>query len=223
MKQVVGFIHTGYYDWLHSYNNLRPHSPGVKLSKTRWLLARHWRVPANQTHAWTRTWIGRAVSQRRLTIYWETNERLGRSRAVSGATRFEVWWMRANRAPTAMCHRQRFLALEMFEPAPLVQQLREQNWRTKMLGSAENGVAPPTRNPNQPWALDSHQCRLSGQSVGTRVGWQKIKQRLQVPELRRRRCKIVDSTGRMRHSTHEHGASEGYRTPAVHSRSVRDS
>ena len=58
-----------------------------------------------------------AVSQRRLTIYWQTNERLGRSRAVSGATRFEVWWMRANRAPTAMCHRQRFLALEMFEPA----------------------------------------------------------------------------------------------------------
>jgi hypothetical protein len=28
-----------------------------------------------------------------------------------------------------------------------------------MLGSAEEGVAPPTRNPNQPWARDSHQCR----------------------------------------------------------------
>lgn len=104
----------------------------------------------------------------------------------------------------------------------LVQQLREQNWRTKMLGSAEDDVAPPTRNLNQPWARDSHQCRLSGQPVGTGACGQEIKQRLQVPELRRRRCKIVDCTGRMRHSTHEHGASEGYRTPAVHSRSVRD-
>ena len=61
--------------------------------------------------------MGKAVSQRRLTIYWKANERLGRSRATSGATRFKLWWMRANRAPTAMCHRQRFLALEMFEPA----------------------------------------------------------------------------------------------------------
>ena len=63
---------------------------------------------------------------------------------------------------------------------------------------------------------------LSGQPVGPALGWQEIKQRFRVPELRRRRCKIVDCTGRMRHSTHEHGASEGYRTPAVHSRSVRD-
>lgn len=59
----------------------------------------------------------RAVSQRRLTIYWQANERLGRNRATSGVTRFEMWWMRANRAPTAMCHRQRLLALAMFEPA----------------------------------------------------------------------------------------------------------
>lgn len=62
------------------------------------------------------------------------------------------------------------------------------------------------------------QDTLSGQQGG----WQEIKQRFRVPELRRRRCKIVDCTGRMRHSTHEHGASEGYRTPAVHSSSERD-
>ena len=62
-------------------------------------------------------WVAAPVSQRRLTIYWEANERLGTSRATSVLTRFEVWWMRANRAPTAMCHCQRFLALEMFEPA----------------------------------------------------------------------------------------------------------
>ena len=104
----------------------------------------------------------------------------------------------------------------------LVQHLREQNWRTKMLGSAEDGVAPLTRNPDQPWACNSHQCRLSERTAGPAGTRQEIKQRFRVPELRRRRCKIVDCTGRMRHSTHEHGASEGYRTPAVHSRSVRD-
>jgi hypothetical protein len=167
--------------------------------------------------------MGRAVSQRRLTIYWKANERLGRSRATSGATRLDVWWMRANRAPTAMCHRQRFLALEMFEPASPCSTRAGTKLEDKMLEGTEEGGAPPTRNPNQPWARDSHQrhpfrtaCRAN-----TLLG-QEIKQRFRVPELRRRRRKIVDCTGRMRHSTHEHGASESYRTPAVRSRSVRD-
>ena len=116
MKRVVDFIHTEHCDWLHFPNNLRSHSPDVKLSKNQCLLARHWWMPANQMHGHSHGWDG-LVSQRRLTIYWEANERLVTSRATSAATGFDVWWMRANRAPTAMCHCQRFLALAMFEPA----------------------------------------------------------------------------------------------------------
>lgn len=62
MKQVVDYTHMIYCDWPHSCNNLRFHSPGVKLWKTEWLLARHWRVPANQMHGHTHQYAGSLVS-----------------------------------------------------------------------------------------------------------------------------------------------------------------
>lgn len=80
MKQVVDFIHTAHRDWLHFSNNLRSHSPDVKLSKNQCLLARHWWVPANQMRGHSHG-CEASVSQRRLTIYWKANERLGTRRA----------------------------------------------------------------------------------------------------------------------------------------------
>lgn len=129
----------------------------------------------------------------------------------------------------AMCHSQRFLALTMFEPARPCSTIAG----TKL----EDKDARQRRKWRRWVSLHQHetQTSLGGRTVINAVFQHKLsgqtaagrRSNRDFRDFRFQSCaagvaRSSTGTGRMRHSTHEHGASEGYRTPAVHSRSVRD-
>src|SRR5690349_3115999 len=82
--------------------------------------------------------------------------------------------MHTNRAPTAMCHRQRFLALEMFEPARPCStragtKLEDKDARKRRGGCCSTNTKPKPALGARQSSMPSFQDSLSGQrSAGRR-------------------------------------------------------